>query len=274
MTIYFSFSDENGSYNQIRSRRFINAHPYYARCSYLILADDWKKISQKHLLLKRKHNLPIDKEIKWSYLWSLYKYERSNKEIPPEKPFYFLRDTPINDLTVFIEDTLSLLADLSFIKIIITVTENSTCNNINELYFYKMHIQEHMQRIEMEMQVSEENLCVLFIDPLSEDKNKYLRNTYNQLFTSGDFINNYKHIKDSLNLEYSHHSIGVQLADFISGCFVGFLKGYETSKNLFFDQVLCKLRKNSNGEVMGYGVREVPRNQSFRNEIKRKMDQF
>ena len=76
----------------------------------------------------------------------------------------------------------------------------------------------------MELQEKVDNLCILFIDPISEEKNKHLRDHYHELFYSGDYIQKYKHIKDSLNIEFSHQSIGIQLADFISGCTIGALK--------------------------------------------------
>lgn len=164
-----------------------------------------------------------------------------------------------NKLIGFVYSLLMLLSDLSYIKIIITVTSNRDCPRIKENEIYKMYIQEIMQRIEMELQNKEENLCVLFIDPISKEKNKIFRNIYFRLYQNGDFIEHYSHIKDSLNIEYSHHSVGIQLADYIAGSFGGFLKSHQISKNIFNNRKRPYLRIGDNGEILGFGIREVPK---------------
>ena len=233
MSIYLAFSDESGGYIKDRNNGFINANPYYERATFIILASDWKDINMKFRRIKKLFNIPLEKEIKWSYLWSLYKIQRNGLNISEKKPFYFLKDREYNELLNFIDSSLTLLSELNYVKIIITVTSNIHCPRINEGDIYKMHIQNTMQRIEMELQNLEENLCVLFIDPVSEKRNKFFRNTYFDLCQQGDFIQQYSHIMDSLNLQYSHHSLGIQFADYISGSFGGFLKGYEGSKKIF-----------------------------------------
>ncbi|MGB3346116.1 MAG: hypothetical protein WBA71_02515 [Candidatus Humimicrobiia bacterium] len=93
-----------------------------------------------------------------------------------------------NKLIGFVYSLLMLLSDLNYTKIIITVTSNRDCPRIKENEIYRMYIQEIMQRIEMELQNKEENLCVLFIDPISKEKNKIFRNIYFRLYQNGDFI--------------------------------------------------------------------------------------
>lgn len=79
------------------------------------------------------------------------------------------------------------------------------------------------------------------------------------------------HIKDSLNLELSHHSAGIQLADFIAGCFTGFLRGWRFSTESCKELILPYLRKSDDGEVLGYGIREIPRDGEIRSEIDDKL---
>ena len=267
MSIYLAFSDESGGYIKDRNNGFINAHPYYERATFVILASDWKDINMKFRRIKKLFNIPLEKEIKWSYLWSLYKIQRNGLNISEKKPFYFLKDREYNELLNFIDSSLTLLSELSYVKIIITVTSNIHCPRINEGDIYKMHIQNTMQRIEMELQNREDNLCVLFIDPVSEERNKFFRNTYFDLYQQGDFIQQYSHIMDSLNLQYSHHSLGIQFADYISGSFGGFLKGYENSKKIFKKRIMPFLRTRDNGELFGFGIMEIPRNDEVRNHI-------
>jgi hypothetical protein len=89
------------------------------------------------------------------------------------------------------------------------------------------------------------------------------REIYYTLFEDGDFIDKYLFIKDSLNIENSHHSVGIQIADYISGSFSSILKSnnysdYELGINMFFNYVCPNLRRGGTSGVHGYGIREVP----------------
>lgn len=277
MSIYFGFSDECGSYQQKKEKKYLRVHPHYIRSTLLINADDWKKLRIKFNDLKTRYNLPIEKEIKWAYLWQLRNYQKKNQSIPDNKDFKFLESYDYHDLINFVDNCFNLLNEIEFKKIIITHTDNVNCALINEKSILKMHLQEHMQRIEMQIQSrNAENLAVLFFDPVNESTDKLLRDIYFDLFNSGDFISQYKHIKDSLNIEYSHQSVGIQLADFISGAFSSVLKGftsqnYERGKDMFYKYVHPNLR-SYNGTIWGVGIREVPSDMTNRRILAQKMN--
>ena len=274
MGIYFAFSDESGAYKKEKGKKFLKKHPYFIRATYIIKGTEWKLLSQTYRNLKEKYRIPLNKELKWSYIWSLRSYQKNNKSIPTDKPFYFLKDIDYHELINFVEETLYLLNHhLSYAKIIITVTFNNSDLNFSDVEIYKMHLQDLMQRIEMELQSSEENLAVLFLDPISEEKDKLLREAYHSLYMEDDFIKRYSHIKDSLNFENSHQSVGIQLADYIAGCFSGFLKDFERSIKLFCETVAPLLRINPrNRDPFGYGIVEVPKNRSIRNILQKKYE--
>ncbi len=275
MTIYFAFSDECGDYRSERSTYFNTSHPFYIRSSLLMKSNDWLSLQKKFLTIKEKYNIPIEKEVKWSYLWSLWYHKvKNNEKIAENKPYYFLREFEIETLAKFIKDSLMLVSDIEA-SITITVFPNESNIDYQERNFLKMHIQNIMQRIEMEIQSSNNNLCVLFVDPINPDKDRLLRNAYHDIFIAGDFIKEYKHIKDSLNMEFSHHSIGIQLADYIAGAFTGFLKDYDTSKDIIKCCILPKLRKNpENGQIIGYGVIDVPNIPEFRKFLVKRLEKL
>ncbi|QPH41020.1 DUF3800 domain-containing protein [Pedobacter endophyticus] len=276
MSIFFGFSDECGAYQTEKTIKHVAVHPYYIRCTLIIKADDWKKINTLFRDLKVEYDLPLEREIKWAYLWQLRKFQKEKKEIPKNKDFKFLEHHSYKSLIEFVDSSLSLLNYIDYKKIIITHTENRTCPKINEKAMLKMHLQEHMQRVEMETQARDgQNLAVMFFDPVCENTDKYLRDIYFDLFSSGDFISSYKHIKDSLNIEYSHQSVGIQLTDFISGAFSSILKGlksnnYEMGKIMFYDYIYPNLRCHKQ-TVWGAGIREVPSDMCYRNKLTKEL---
>lgn len=272
MSIFFGFSDECGTYQEERTRKHLQVHPHYIRSTLLIKAEEWKTLNKAFTELKRTFGLPLEKEIKWAYLWQLRNFQKKKHPIPKKKDFKFLENYDYHDLIDFVEKSLELIQQIEYKKIIITHTDNAACPKFNDKSVLKMHLQEHMQRIEMEIQTrNEENLAVLFFDPVSENTDKLLRDIYFDLFNAGDFINSYKHIKDSLNIEHSHQSVGIQLADFISGTFSAILKGrnstnYDRGKKMFFEFVHPNLRTYK-GTIWGIGIREVPADRIYRNTL-------
>lgn len=269
--IYFCFSDENGDYKRSMTAKQIRRHPFYVRTTLIMNAGEWKKLNSDFRSLKEKYGLPRGKEIKWSYLWSLRHHKKSGKDIPEKRDFKFLETYDYHDLINFVSECLNLIHGISEKKIIITFTKNDAVAAINEKSLLSMHLQEHMQRIEMELQVDDGNLGVLFFDPISNEKNEMFREIYFELFENGDFIENYSFIKDSLNIENSHQSVGIQIADYISGAFSAILKSdmgdYSLGVKMFNDSIKPHLRKYG-GNIFGVGIREVPRSNPNRMWIK------
>ncbi|MGA1847586.1 DUF3800 domain-containing protein [Deferribacter abyssi] len=278
MSTYFCFSDEAGYYKQDMSNRQLRSHPFYVRVTLMMNSNEWKTLNDEFRKLKEEYNLPLAKELKWSYLWLLRKFK--NKEIPDDHEIKFLDNFNYHTLVEFVEKSLMLINRLKYKKIIVTYTRNSKNYKIKEKEMLKFHLQEHLQRIQMELQFNRENLAVLFIDPINNEKNEFLRKIYFDLYNNGDFIKNYNCIKDSLNIENSHHSVGIQITDYIAGVFLSFLKSSKREKNyfqgmqMFFNYIYPNLRRVLNGNVIGYGIREVPKDDEERQWCMKKLKEL
>lgn len=260
MTTYFAFSDENGSYKRLRSGKFILAHPFYIKTTIYFHSKDWKLLEKGYQELKVHYGLPRHEEIKWSFARTLQKHNEGRTRIKKDDACYFLRDYEPEKLRDFIIESLRLLLDLNYVRLIYTITDNRSCPRIADSKLLKMHLQETMQRIEMDMRYDSENLCVIFVDPVSKEKDKSLRNAYSDLYLRGDFIERYSHIKDSLNVEHSHHSVGIQMADFLAGAMYSKLKDYPLGEKIYSEVIRRIIRRGPNKVITGYGIRVVPRN--------------
>lgn len=265
MPIYFASSDESGNYRRDASEKFVKSNPFYSRCTVLTKANNWKVLRQSLHDIRMQYELPDQVEVKWSHIWSISKHERKNEKIPPNRPYsrlgLYLNSSQILE---FVHGVLGFLQSIDYCKIIITVSKNKPHDTVPEAWHLERHLEAHMQRIEMGLQEEDDNLAVVFADPLSEDKDKGLRDAYHNIFQSGAFIKEYSHIKDSLNFEYSHHSAGIQIADFIAGSFNGMLRGFPESNTIFHERVKPFLRRSKDGIIMGFGIKEIPKNDEFR----------
>lgn len=271
MTIFFAFSDESGLYKSKPNDKHLKSHPYYLRSTVIIYAHEWKFLTRKMAEILAKYNLPSEKEIKWSYISSLEKSLDNKQKIKEDKGFYFLKDKKPEDIKAYISDVISILPELQYCKIIYTVTDNTSVESYAQKTILELHIKALMQRIEMELQSDKENLAVLFIDALNARDDKNLREAYSNIYKNGDFIQNYDHILDNLNLEYSHQSAGLQVADYLAGAFFSLITDRPLGKKLFKKYIFDCLRKNQSGEFMGFGVIHIPKSDELRGDLREKV---
>lgn len=265
MAIKFGFSDECGSYSQERTSYQNKIHPYYIRALFLIDGDDYKWLTESFKYLKEKYGFP-QKEIKWAYIWSLRSCQNNSQSPKSSKDYYFLKDFDYHNIIDFAEESLLLLNEINS-QTIYTITNNSSAVNYTEKHLLKMHITTMLQRVQYATQNNSSDLAVLFFDPIGDKNSKLLREIYFDIYNNGDFVKNYSHIKDSLNLEYSHHSTGIQIADFLAGTMSGVLKGYDRSISIFNNAVYPTLRRYKNS-ILGAGICEVPTNTLEREELR------
>jgi hypothetical protein len=268
MPTYFAFNDDYGHYKPKPSNKHLRSHPFYLRATLIVRSDEYIKLSNKINYRKRKFGFPEDREIKWSYPWSLRKHFKNNKPITSKYRYHFLKDIDYHKVIDYVEESLAVLKDLNYASIVVTITEGKEFLNIKPERLQEMHLECAMQRIEMEIGGSTETICVLFLDPESKDLDKGMRNSYFKIRSDGGIMKKYKRIKDSLNFEDSNHSIGIQMADLIAGSFASCLKNrvsdsYGRGDKMFRSHVQPLLRE-CNGNTFGYGICEVPTNADVR----------
>lgn len=270
MAIKFGFSDECGSYSQNRTVKQNKVHPYYIRSLFLIDGDDYRKLTNDFNSLKKEFGFS-NQEIKWAHIWCLRNCQLNGKIPNVKDDYYFLKDVDYHKIIDFVEQSLKLLCNIENCKTVYTITNNSLNSKFSEKDLFKMHLTTLLQRTQFETQKCADDLAVLFFDPLCVNKSNLLREVYYDIQKKGDFIKEYTHIKDSLNLEFSHHSTGIQLSDFLSGVMAGVLKGYGKSVEIFNNTIRPTLR-NYNHKILGAGICEIPTNQTERLRLKSHFD--
>jgi hypothetical protein len=76
------------------------------------------------------------------------------------------------------------------------------------------------------------------------------------IHSTGQFISRYESIIEGLFLTPSHISIGIQLADLVSGAV---WRKYERDDCEWFNLVEPTLRRDTRGNVDGYGIVKMPK---------------
>jgi len=270
MAVHFVFSDEAGDYHSSPGQRFLRANPYFIRAGVVTKGEDWPMLRDNFYRLQNDSHLPTDCELKWSYICSIIAHRKRGEIIPDGRPYTRFRGYSDEELLGFVRGTVSLLRRCEFCCIVYTVTDNSLVQTIAKDKLYKMHIQDLMQRTEMELQ-GVGGLAVMFLDPKDEATDSFVRSAYATIYRDGDFISTYLHITDSLSFVLSNQSFGIRFADYVAGIFNNFMRGFRESTELFKNQVWPLVRKNPIGNPLGWGICDVPKSSSMRDRIRQRL---
>ena len=165
-----------------------------------------------------------------------------------------------------------LAKEVESLKIILTFTKNGNENIANKDTMMQFHLQEAFQRVNTELKNI--GFATFIIDELPDDYSLQTKEVCHWLVEHGDIMK-YTALYSGILFEKSNLSVGVQLADYIAGIFNSFLKSIDASetnylyaKDKFHSFIKPFLRRSITGEVMGYGIREVTRDNALRNKIR------
>ena len=259
----FVFTDEAGAYNKLPSEPFRRSHPFYIRSNTYLSTDDYRVFQGEVQVLNKRYGIPVGEEVKWSDLW-----ETKRGKYRAE----FLKGLSEDTLKGYYRRVFQCATAKDSVRFLFTVT----CVFIQPCYhseseLLKFHLQEAMQRVNMDAQP--DGFTTIIMDELNPDKIKKLKTACHEIAVKGDFIK-YKNIYSGVLTECSSQSAGIQLADFVAGIMNGYLRGallsrgnYEFATDLFNEYIRPSLRCHADGRVMGYGIREVPSDSTIRKKL-------
>lgn len=263
MDAYYAFSDEAGAYDNHTSDRFFASHPYYVRANVLVEIGEYAEYQKAIHNLNEEMKIPLFEEIKWSDLWSKRRGKPRND---------FISSLHDEDISEYFNKVLAKAASMESLKIIMTVTKNGVHNVANKDTMMRFHLQEALQRVNSELK--SKGFATFIIDELPEDFSAQTKNICHWLVENGDIVK-YSALYSGILFEKSNLSAGIQLADYTAGIFNSFLKSvdskpgnYQVAKEKFRSYIYPLLRRSITGEIMGYGIREVTRDNDLRLKIK------
>ena len=263
MDTFFIFSDEAGAYMKRPPEGFRNSHPFYLRSNVCLSTDDYRVFQSEVQSLNGQYGVPIGEEIKWSDLWEIHKGKYRTS---------FLTVLTEDNLKGYFRRIFQLATGKASLQFIFTIT----CVYIQPCYhseseMLKFHLQEAMQRVNMDVQPS--GVATMIMDELNQDKIKKLKSACHAIAVKGDFVK-YNNIYSGILTESSSQSAGIQLADYAVGVMNGYLRGallsrgkYEYATDLCKEFILPHIRHHADGRVMGFGIREVPRDSVMRDKL-------
>ncbi|MFQ6070451.1 MAG: DUF3800 domain-containing protein [Candidatus Aminicenantales bacterium] len=270
MPVFFLFSDAAGKYKKERSDKFISKNPFFCRASLIIEAGDWMRLREEFVRLKKKFlSLKDTEDVKWSYIWSLYKHRQKGERIRENKPYYHLRSHSLDRLVEFVCKALQLIGECESTKLIFTVTFNQKgkTESFDLMAMNMMHLRQIMDMAEYEMRKIPPSTCIFSFNPEESKVESILKASFLDIIQEKS-SKKYKHIKESLCFEPFSHSFASQMADYCAGVFNGSLRLYPQSVDLFRHQLWPRILRRKS-RVLGYGITEIPRSPKTRAELER-----
>jgi|GEM_PF-6355861 len=270
MSLYSCYSDESGDYIKDPENEFLDDHPRFYRVNYMIKENDYPYVRRACENYKTIFGLPLDKEFKYTFLYPIKKYQDGDWDKPKTDGIEPFVDIKYENLLQFVESCLDVLDEVNF-EVIIIVTENKKLTTCTPERLYEMHMEDLLPRVCQSISSASGQLGTFYFDK-DENIEGVLSDAYYNVIKTNHFDLPYEKLKECLNFEDSKHSIGIQLADYVTGCCAGFIKsvfkkGYgEESRRMFIEYIFPNLRcKGVN--ISGYGIKGVPNNRSIEKKI-------
>ena len=262
---YLIFTDEAGAYKAQTTPEFRRRHPFYVRSNVIISMDDYMEFQKEMQTLNGMYEIPVGEEIKWSDLWEKLRNR------PRTPAIAAITEDRLKGYYRKVFECASQKDSLQYIFTITNVYEQYCL--LDERHIYKFHLQEAFQRVQMDLRPRNE-FAVFIMDELNTETIKQIKAVCHEFTVNGDFIRNYGNVYHSILTESSNQSAGIQLADYAVGAMYGYLRrsfiapdNYAFATDMYNDYIYRKLRHSAMGSIMGYGIREVPKHLTLRQNL-------
>jgi hypothetical protein len=242
--MHFLFMDESGT----PPKPGVEQPRYFVVAGIIVPEGVWHTLRDGLMGLKIRHR--VRGELKWRYFAPNNDDARNPMRSLPQPARDQIRD-----------DVYRLICGIRSIKTVACVVSNAAAydmhsvNGQQDIYHlgYKgitERFQYYLQDLSRE--IGRKQLGVVVADHRGSNDDKLLRQVHQKLlYSTGEFISDYKNLVEGLFLEPSHLSVGIQLADLAAGAV---WRKFERDDDTWFGKLLPSFRVSRNGDLDGYGL--------------------
>jgi hypothetical protein len=246
--MHILFIDESGT----PPKPGVDRPSYFVLAGAIIHESRWHKIRDALLGLKARHG--IRGEIKWRYFAATNTDDRN----PMRKLDASARDIIRRDVyKIMVTHEVVSLAAVCSVKAAYNMPSVNSQDDIYHLA-YKV-LSERFQYFcgGLTDTRTGSTYGIMVADHRGAQDDKRLRKHHEMLVHSGaEFTSSYRNIVESLFVQPSNLSVGIQLADMIAGAV---WQKYERKNDAWFKMMEPTLRRSRAGKVDGYGLIKAPK---------------
>jgi hypothetical protein len=247
--MHLLFVDESGT----PPRRGHTSPRYFVIGGIVIPEDTWHSL--RDALMGMKIRRKIRGELKWRY------FAPGNVEManPMRNQTQDIRDEIRREVYRIIArergvKTLAAVCSIEAVYAIPGIDEqqgiyNLTYKAVTERFQYFLQ--------DLQREIGMPKYGMIISDHRGRDDDKKLRAHHQMLIhSSSAYTSTYNHFVESLLLQPSNLSIGIQLADMVAGAV---WRKFERNDTRWFDLIEPSLRRSRAGNIDGYGIVKVPK---------------
>jgi hypothetical protein len=256
------FMDDSGDSNLL-SRR----HNFWVLGGIAMPDDSWPHISTSLRALRLRWRIPEKRELKWQDVG------RRIGEI--NNPIFRARDPElsvahidsIDDLEQLAREMMMIVAEDDAIRVLSVVCVKSDAmrvcggagdkNAVNERCYADM-FNDAIERYEYFLTTLGNRDGVfghIVVDEKSRHFDNVLREVCDELLAHGTRFADIEHVIGGLNVSPSHHSHGLQVADFVAGAIH---RWFEKEDDRYLQVIHENLHSDYMGDVIGAGIKRYP----------------
>lgn len=226
---------------------------YFVMSGVIIPEGSWREIRDDLLGMKIRRG--VRGEIKWRH------FAPGNDEA--KNP---MRKTPQPERDAIREEMFSIICkpqyDVTSISAVCSAKaayQIARISNQEDVYHltYKVVTERFQYFLQDRSTRARTEFGIIVCDHRGANDDKRLRGHHQMLVhADGGYTSDYKNMIESLFLQPSHQSIGIQLADIVAG---SVWRNYERNDDRFMKMAEPSFRRSRSGQIMGYGVVRVPK---------------
>lgn len=246
--MHLLFLDESGTPPAPTARR----DRYFVIGGVIIPEESWHPV--KDALLGMKARLGIRGELKWRY----FAPGNDDASNPLRKMDARQRDTVRTEVYRIICEHKEIKS-IACVASVEAAYKIGSVKTSDDLYqgTYKPVTERFQYYLQDASTSSHKQLGIVVSDHRGPRDDKLLRRHHQKLLYSGsEFSSRYENLVESLFVQPSNMSVGVQLADMVAGAV---WRKFEKGDSRFFDMAEASFRKSRSGTVEGFGLVKYPK---------------
>ncbi|MBW3099162.1 DUF3800 domain-containing protein [Pseudohoeflea coraliihabitans] len=251
--MHFCFIDESGTPPKPDSKK---SNPYFVIGGVIMHESQWHGIAAEVRQLCARPEYNISGEIKWRYF--------GPQNTDPSNSVSHLSQEAKDR---FRRDYFNIIIKRKSVKIVACVASVvaayrlTIVEDAEALYHYTYkpvseRFQYHLQ--DLSRTVGNTQLGIVVGDHRGRKQDENFRlNHLDMIEVENAYVSNYDNFVECIFLTPSHMSIGVQIADMVSGA-IG--RAFNQNDSTFFEVIKPSFRKKDDGSINGFGLVKFPKN--------------
>jgi hypothetical protein len=247
--MYLMFMDESGT----PPKPEMASPRYFVMAGLIIPEGSWREV--RDALLGMKIRRGVRGEIKWRHFAPGNDDAKNPMRRLPQSERDAIREEMFGIICKSQHEVVSIAAVCSAAA----AYKIASITNQEDLYHltYKVVTERFQYFLQERSTRARTEFGIIICDHRGTRDDKRLRAHHQMLVhAAGGYTSNYANLIESVFLQPSHQSIGIQLADIVAG---SVWRRYERDDTRFMDMASQSFRRSRSGQLMGYGIVKVPK---------------